>query len=351
MVFGNLFINVTVTDPGFVGASAQNAGECMDAQRHEEEPIMMKKQWMKAAAVLITAFALGGCSGASKQAETTTAASAAQTTAVESEAESTTEGESAGSELDVNDLGPVLQKIYDRGSVIVGNDSSYPPFGFIDTTTNQAIGVEKEMATAIAAKLSEKLGKEIKLDFQSMEFSAVLSSLSTGKIDLICSCLTVTDERKKVMDFSDPYLQTQDVCLILAKNKDQYQSLSDFKDKKLAANTGSSQEVRANSISSTVTSTPTVSDAILQLQAGKVDAIVVDNITAERYSVGSDDLYSFELSDDEVTPVDKAVGFQQGNDDLKAIVNEVVKEETESGNVEKWVTEYAKKAAEMGLNK
>lgn len=201
------------------------------------------------------------------------------------------------------------------------------------------------------ARAEEKSGKEIKLDFQSMEFSAVLSSLSTGKIDLICSCLTVTDERKKVMDFSDPYLQTQDVCLILAKNKDQYQSLDDFKDKKLAANTGSSQEVRANSISSTVTSTPTVSDAILQLQAGKVDAIVVDNITAERYSVGSDDLYSFELSDDEVAPVDKAVGFQQGNEDLKAIINEVVKEQTESGNVDKWVTEYAKKAAEMGLNK
>ncbi len=315
---------------------------------------MMKKQWMKAAAVLITALALGGCSSASKQAETTAASAASEVTTAEAStaaAESVEESENTAGELDVNNLGPVLKKIYDRGSVIVGNDSSYPPFGFIDTTTNQAIGVEKEMATAIAEKLSEKLGKEIKLDFQSMEFSAVLSSLSTGKIDLICSCLTVTDERKKVMDFSDPYLQTQDVCLILAKNKDQYQSLDDFKDKKLAANTGSSQEVRANSISSTVTSTPTVSDAILQLQAGKVDAIVVDNITAERYSVGSDDLYSFELSDDEVKPVDKAVGFQQGNEDLKEIVNEVVKEETESGNVEKWVTEYAKKAAEMGLNK
>ena len=315
---------------------------------------MMKKMWMKAAAVMIATLALSGCSGASKPAETTAAPAAteAQSTAAENtEAESSTEGESESTEINVNNLGPVLKKIYDRGSVIVGNDSSYPPFGFIDTTTNQAIGVEKEMATAIAAKLSEKLGKEIKLDFQSMEFSAVLSSLSTGKIDLICSCLTVTDERKKVMDFSDPYLQTQDVCLILAKNKDQYQSLDDFKDKKLAANTGSSQEVRANSISSTVTSTPTVSDAILQLQAGKVDAIVVDNITAERYSVGSDDLYSFELSDDEVAPVDKAVGFQQGNEDLKAIVNEVVKEQTEAGNVDSWVTEYAKKAAEMGLNK
>lgn len=314
---------------------------------------MMKKHWMKAAAVMIATLALSGCSGASKPAETTAAPAATETQSTEAQTtgESKTEGGSEETELDVNNLGPVLKEIYDRGSVIVGNDSSYPPFGFIDTTTNEAIGVEKEMATAIAAKLSEKLGKEIKLDFQSMEFSAVLSSLSTGKIDLICSCLTVTDERKKVMDFSDPYLQTQDVCLILAKNKDQYQSLADFKDKKLAANTGSSQEVRANSISSTVTSTPTVSDAILQLQAGKVDAIVVDNITAERYSVGSDDLYSFELSDDEVAPVDKAVGFQQGNEDLKAIVNEVVKEQTESGNVDKWVTEYAKKAAEMGLNK
>ena len=126
--------------------------------------------------------------------------------------------------------------------------------------------------------------------------------------------------------------------------------INNFKGKALAANTGSSQEVRANSISDNVTSTNTVSDAILQLTSGKVDAIVVDNITAERYSVNSDNLYSFELSDDEVEQVDKAVAMQKGNDDLKAIVNTVVADVTESGQVDEWVTEYAKMAADMGLN-
>lgn len=308
----------------------------------------MTKEFRKAAAVLTAVVMVSGLStGCGSSAATETAATAAATVAATTAAEAGTSVEG----VDLDNLGPVLQEIYDRGSLIVGNDSSYPPFGFIDTTTNEAIGVEKEMATAIAAKLSEVLGKEITLNFQSMEFSAVLSSLSTGKIDLVCSCCTVTEERKKVMDFSDPYLKTQDVCLILAKNKDSYSSLKDFEGKKLAANTGSSQEVRANSISSAVTSTPTVSDAILQLKAEKVDAIVVDSITAKRYSVNSDDLYSFELSDDEVEQVDKAVAMQLGNEDLKAIVNEVVKEQTEAGNVENWITEYAKKAEEMGLNK
>ena len=317
----------------------------------------MKKFFKRCAAVLtvsvMTAGMLAGCGGGAAEttaAETTVAeTAAADTTAAETTTAAASETQVVG--VDLNNLGPVLQEIYDRGTVIVGNDSSYPPFGFIDTSTNQAVGVEKEMATAIAAKLTEVLGKEITLDFQSMNFDAVLSSLSTGKINLVCSCCTVTEERKKVMDFSDPYLQTKDVCLILASNKDQYTSFEDFKDKRIAANTGSSQEVRANSISSHVTSTPTVSDAILQLTANKVDAIIVDNITAERYSVNSDNLYSFELSDEDVAPVDKAVAMQLGNDDLKAIVNAAVSEQVAAGNVEKWVTEYAKMAADMGLNK
>lgn len=324
----------------------------------------MKKNLFRALAILLALTlslgVLSGC-GSSSAGSSPASASSQDASASASGSAAASGSESASSSqsgtetytvegVDLDNMGPVLQKIYDSGTLVVGNDSSYPPFGFIDTTTNQAVGVEREMATAIAARLSEVLGKEITLDFQSMDFSAVLSSLSTGKIDLICSCCTVTEERKEIMDFSDPYLQTQDVMLILKENADQYHSLEDFKGKALAANTGSSQEVRANSISDNVTSTNTVSDAILQLTSGKVDAIVVDNITAERYSVNSDNLYSFELSDDEVEQVDKAVAMQKGNDDLKAIVNTVVADVTESGQVDEWVTEYAKMAADMGLN-
>lgn len=320
----------------------------------------MKKKLLKTlSAVLALVLALGilsGC-GSSPASSSSMASSGSGTSAASDDGTDASTSAEAGSDelyavegVDLNNLGPVLQKIYDSGTLVVGNDSSYPPFGFIDTSTNEAIGVEREMAQAIADRLSEVLGKEITLDFQSMDFSAVLSSLSTGMIDLICSCCTVTEERKEVMDFSDPYLQTQDVMLILVENADQYQSLADFEGKALAANTGSSQEVRANSISDNVTSTATVSDAILQLTSGRVDAIVVDNITAERYSVNSDQLYSFELSDDEVEQVDKAVAMQKGNEDLQAIVNTVVADVTENGQADAWVTEYAQMAADMGLN-
>lgn len=251
--------------------------------------------------------------------------------------------------VDLDNLGPVLQEIYDRGSVIVGNDSSYPPFGFIDTETNEAIGVEKEMGQAIADRLTEVLGKKIKLDFQSMDFNAVLSSLSAGDIDLVCSCCTITPERLETMDFSYPYLQTQDVFLILKENKDKYKSFEDFKNVRLAANTGSSQEVRAKTISSSVTSTPTVSDAILQLQSGSVDAIVVDNLTGERYLAKNDNLSEVTVPDSDVPQVDKGVAMQKGNEDLKAIVNSVVNELVKKGQVEKWVKEYSEKAEKMGL--
>jgi len=253
--------------------------------------------------------------------------------------------------VDLNNMSPKLKAIYDRGSVIVGNDSSYPPFGFIDPATNQAMGVEKEMATKIAEKLTAVLGKPIKLQFESMDFGAVLSSLATGKIDLICSCCTVTEERKKTMDFSSPYLHTKDVFLFLNENAGKYHALNDFKNLKIAANTGSSQEVRATTLSSEITSTPTISDGILQLKSHKVDAVIVDNITGFRYLKTNNDLASYEISDTEVKPQDKAVAMQKGSPDLQAIVNAVVDEQVKAGNVNKWIDEYTVKAVQMGLAK
>lgn len=314
----------------------------------------MKKKFLKLLSLVLSlAMVMGILAGCGSTSATSSGDSAsASGSAAGSDAASTQSGDSLYEVegVDLDNLGPVLQKIYDSGTLVVGNDSSYPPFGFIDTSTNEAIGVEREMAEAITARLSEVLGKEIKLDFQSMEFSATISSLSSGLIDLICSCVTITDERKEVMDFSDPYEYTQDVMLILKENKDQYSSLADFEGKSLAANTGSSEELRAHTLSDSVTSTGTISDAILQLSSGQVDAIILENTTAERYTANTDQFYIFELTDEEAERFDNAVAMQQGNEDLLAIVNTVVADVTADGQVDEWITEYAKIAADMGLN-
>lgn len=288
---------------------------------------------------------LAGCSGG--KTEATSAAPETTTEAAATAEETTAPAPLALEGVDLNNLGPVLKKINDRGTLIVGNDSSYPPFGFKDPQTNEAIGVEKEMATAIAAKLSEVLGKEIKLQFESMDFSAVLSSLASGTIDLVCSACTVTEERKQIMDFSDTYLNTKDCLLVLEEKKEGFSTLADFKDKSLAANTGSSQEKRANDLSTSVVSLPTTSDAILQLKAGKVEAIVIDNIVAKRYIFNDPSLHAFEISDEELAPVDKAVAMQKENEDLKVIVNAAIAEQKEAGNIDKWIDEYTEIATEM----
>lgn len=302
----------------------------------------MKKRIFAALLAGVTLMtSLAGCSGG-KTEETSKAAETTEAAVTEEETKPLAlEG------VDLNNLGPVLKKINDSGTLIVGNDSSYPPFGFKDPQTNEAIGVEKEMAGAIAAKLSEVLGKEIKLQFESMDFSAVLSSLASGTIDLVCSACTVTEERKQIMDFSDTYLNTKDCLLVLDEKKAGFSTLADFKDKSLAANTGSSQEKRANDLSTSVVSLPTTSDAILQLKAGKVEAIVIDNIVAKRYIFNDPSLFAFEISDEELAPVDKAVAMQKENEDLKAIVNAAIAEQKEAGNIDKWIDEYTEIAAEM----
>jgi len=115
----------------------------------------------------------------------------------------------------------------------------------------------------------------------------------------------------------------------------------------VAANTGSSQEKRANDLSTSVVSLPTTSDAILQLKANKVEAIVIDSIVAKRYIFNDPSLYAYEISDEDLAPVDKAVAMQKGNEDLKAVVNAVIAEQKEAGNIDKWIDEYTEIAAKM----
>ena len=91
----------------------------------------------------------------------------------------------------------------------IGMDLTYPPFEFKDSSGNPD-GVSVRMAEALAAHLGRPL------EIESMPFEGLIPGLSTGKIDLVISSMTATDERRKSIDFSDPYVTTE--LAILAGN-------------------------------------------------------------------------------------------------------------------------------------
>lgn len=241
---------------------------------------------------------------------------------------------------DTGNSGDTLKAIKDRGYLVIGNDSSFPPFGFKDpNNSSQAIGIDISMGKAIA----DELGVDLKVE--SMAFKAVLSSLVSNKVDLAISAVTVTDERKQTMDFSDIYLTTEDKLLVRAEDAGKYKSIDDAAGKKIAAVKASYEEKNAQKISNVqLTSLDTISDCILNLKNNKIDAVVIDSVVGKQYVV-KDNTIAF--SDAKLPGAEKAIALNKGNDDLKEVVNKVIKEKQASGEITKWVDEYSQKAAEI----
>ncbi len=239
--------------------------------------------------------------------------------------------------------GKILEQIKQKGKIVVGTAPGYPPYEFWDASSSEKkiIGIDVE----IAQKLAEKLG--VKLEIQDMTFQALLSSLVGGKIDIAIAGINPSDERKKTMDFSDEYLPTEQRLIIRKVDADKYKKIEDFYGKTIGVQKATAQEKVAQTEikDAKIVALTRVPDAILELKEGKVDGVIAEGIGGMQYLVYNDDLQFVDLHFKNAKK-SSAAALQKGNEDLLKIVNEVLKENTENGNIEKWKDEYVKKSVE-----
>lgn len=232
----------------------------------------------------------------------------------------------------------LLKSIKAKGVLVVGTASGYPPYEFIDTSNaaHKVTGIDMALAQALADKLS------VKLKIEDMSFTALLSSLGTGKVDLAIAGINITDERKKNVDFSNVYLQAQQKILVRKEDKATLNTLDDFKGKTIGAEKSTTQEKLAQTemASSKLVSLDKVPDLMLELMNKKIDGIIVENIVAEQYLLSNDQIVfsdaAFQKKDK-----DSAIAINKGNEDLLKIINETIKENQDNGNFDKWVKDYS----------
>ena len=243
----------------------------------------------------------------------------------------------------------LMQKIKKDGKLVVGTASGFPPYEFLDTSVKdqkKIDGIDMKLAEAVAKKLG------VKLEVQDMTFQSLLSSITTGKVDIAISAINPTEERKKTVDFSHNYLEGKQTLLVRKEDEGKYKSLSDFSGKKIAVQKSTIQEKLATEQipNAQIVALAKVPDALLELKQGKVDAVPVQNIVGGQYLVTNEDLSPTNIYFEKYSG-GSAVSVPKGSDDVVAVINEVIKENQENGNMDKWVDEMTKKAVANAQSK
>ena len=243
-----------------------------------------------------------------------------------------------------NDL---LETIQDKGKVVVGMSADYAPYEFhyIDENGKDVIGgFDVDIANEIASKLG------VELVIQEMDFDALVAALPAGKIDLVISGMNPTEERAKVVDFSEIYYNSQHGILVRAEDVDKYKTFADLEGAKVGAQLGSTQEQIAKDEipNADLQLLANVNNLILELKSGKVDAIIMEKPVAEMAVKTNPELAVGKPTYEEESG-GNAVGVAKGNEDLLAKVNEVIKELNETGKMDEYILKANELAASANI--
>ena len=174
----------------------------------------------------------------------------------------------------------LLNTIQEKGKVVVGMSADYAPYEFhyIDENGKDVIG---GFDVDIANEIADALG--VDLVIQEMDFDALVAALPAGKVDLVISGMNPTEERAKVVDFSEIYYNSKHGILVRSEDADKFKTFKDLEGVKVGVQLGSTQEqiAKAEIPNVDLQQLANVNNLILELKAGKVDAIVMEKPVAE----------------------------------------------------------------------
>lgn len=174
-----------------------------------------------------------------------------------------------------------LSNILQRDRLVVGVRDDAAPFGFKDKDGNWS-GFDIELARIIALGI---LGDGKKVEFIPVSASNRIMKLNSGEVDCLIAAMSVTEQRRQILDFSMPYHIAGQAILVNKNSK--AQSLQDFQGKKLIIVFGSTSEknLRSNVPEVTVIGYKTYNEAYQALKSGKADGIVADDTILLGYTM------------------------------------------------------------------
>ena len=236
-----------------------------------------------------------------------------------------------------------------KTTLIMATNANFPPYEYKEGTGYAGIDVE------IATEIAKKLG--MTLEIKDVEFGSIVAGVQTGKYDIGMAGMTVNDERKEQVNFSDSY--AKGIQVVIVKEGSEYKSVDDFfvldaEGNHTAVKEGVLVGVQQNTTGDIYCSDTLENfgfgedkvkrysngaDAVAALASGKLSAVVIDDQPAKEFVKANEGLTILEGS---YADEDYAIAVGKENSELLEKINKALKELTNDGTIAKIVAKYIK---------
>lgn len=225
----------------------------------------------------------------------------------------------------------------DKKVLKVGSETTYPPFEYVEN--GEYLGFDMDLIRAIA----DVQGYEVEI--HSLGFDSLIPALKANKVDVCIAAMSIDEERKKSVDFSEPYCQGG-LVIAVAEKTEGISTLDDLKGKKLAAQIGTTGADQCQTIKEADPKTPEVKlfkgigEAFMELVKGGADAVVNDHLVTAYY-IQSQGKGKVKMVGD-VFAADEQYGIavKKGNTEMLNLMNDGLKKIKDNGEYDKIYTKW-----------
>ena len=277
----------------------------------------MKKRVMALTMAALMAASLTACGGSAKE---TTAAAAADTTAAAKEESTAAESTAAES------------KEAAGGKLVMATNAEFPPYEYYDG--DKIVGIDVDIAQAIADELG------MTLEIEDVAFDSIIPEIVSGKADMALAGMTVTEDRKASVDFSDTYATASQ--MIIVKEDSKIAGPDDLKGVTVGVQLGTTGDIYVSDLEADGTTVERYNkgfEAVQALSQGKIDAVVIDGEPAKTFVSESEGL---KILDEAFTVEEYAIAVKKCNDELLDKIYTALESLKDNGTLDEIVAKYIK---------
>ena len=213
-------------------------------------------------------------------------------------------------------------------------EATFPPYEFL--RGQEIAGIDVEICRAVAKKLNRPFKAE------TVDFDSVIPAVISGKADLAAAGITVTEDRKKNVDFSIPYVKTG--IVVIYEKSNPFKNIEQLKGKKIGVQGGTTSETFVlEQLKQEPERSKSPAEAVAALKSGRVEFVIADIDPAKNCVKGEADL----ALSDFITSEEYAVAIRKGQPELLKAIDETIAELKASGQLDQWIRQFTEESDKL----